>query len=112
MTRELDSVNLKRLNYIKASLEQGELTPPLVLQRFSDLAFSLALKSVKTGVKFEIAVPLQKTLNGYLHLPLISIDTKSKMQALIGETKLDLLYASGNHNISSLRLAPYLMHSR
>lgn len=109
MISELGSIDLERFNFIRESLERKELTPPLVVRRFSDLAFSLAQKSMRFGVGVPIAEPLLKIFEEYLISPFISIETKEKMNLLIGETKLDFIYASGEHNISSLRLAPFLM---
>ena len=109
MISELGSIDLERFNFIRESLERKELTPPLVVRRFSDLAFSLAQKSMRLGVGVPIAEPLLKIFEEYLISPFISIETKEKMNLLIGETKLDFIYASGEHNISSLRLASYLM---
>ena len=44
----------------------------------------------------------------FAYLSRLSLETKEKMRQLISETKLDLSYASGNHDFSSLRLYPYL----
>lgn len=112
MISNLTPANLARFDYIKKTIERGEITSPLVVRRFSDLAFALAQESMRTDAEIEIAKPLLRAFNQYLNSSLISIDAKQKMNALIGETKLDLLYASGNHDISSLRLAPYLIAQR
>ncbi|MBR3177405.1 hypothetical protein IKF27_01195 [Candidatus Saccharibacteria bacterium] len=109
MLSELNSTDLERFKYIKTTIEKGELTPPLVIRRFSDLAFSFAQKSLREDKVVSIAKPLAEVFNNYLDSSLISIDTKENMKQLIGETKLDFIYASGNHDITSLRLAPYLM---
>ena len=109
MLSELNPLDLERFEYVKTSIEKKELTPSLVTRRFSDLAFSLAKKSMEEDREIKIAKSLAEIFDSYLSSPLISIDTKEKMKQLIGEAKLDFLYASGNHDIASLRLAPYLM---
>lgn len=109
MLADLGSANLERFNYIKGTIEQGELTPPLVVRKFSDLAFSLAIKSMDTGKGIEFAEILKGIFRKYLESSQISIDTKNKMESLISETELDLIYAGGNHRIASLRLGHLLM---
>ena len=111
MISNLDAVNRERFESIRCTLEQDGLVPPIVLRRFSDLAFSLAKKSMKTGESFPIANPLLEIFNEFSASSRLSLDTKAKMRQLISETKLDLSYASGNHDFSSLRLHPYFANN-
>ena len=109
MISGLDTVNRERFDYIKNSIEQDGLVSPIVLCHFSDIAFSLSKKSIKDNVAFPIATPLNEAFTALIKSSRVSIDTKKKMNRLIGDTQLDFLFASGQHDISSLRLAPYLM---
>lgn len=109
MLAGLSPVDLERYNYIKETIEQGTLTPPLVVSKFSDLAFSLAVESMETGQGIELAKILGDIFKWYLRTSQISIDTRNTMQNLISETRLDFLYASGDRRISSLRLGHLLM---
>lgn len=109
MVASLSSASLKRFNYIKDSLEKGTITSPLILQRFSDLAFSLARRRLRDDVNLEIVKPLTEIFNKYLQSIENSLTIDLKMKSLIDETKLDFWYAGGNRNFSSRRLASYLI---
>lgn len=109
MILSLNPLELRWYSYIKQSINKNVVTSPLVVKRFSDLSFSLARKSMKTNSEIKVAEQLLEIFNHYLNSSLISIDTKNEMAALIGETKLDFYYASGNHDISSLRLSRFLI---
>ena len=108
MLSSLSAGNLEKLNYIESMIKKGGVVPPLVIRRFSDLSFSLAIESLETGVEIEIAKPLLDAFNRLLDSSQISIETKTKMKSVISDTRLDFLYANGKHGIASLRLAPFI----
>ena len=108
MIESLDSVDQKRFNYIKESIEQSSPVSPSLIRHFSDLAFSLAKQSLRNGKSIEITEPLESIFENCINST-TGTESNARINYLISETKLDFLYASGNHEISSLRLAPYLM---
>ena len=108
MIESLDSVDQKRFNYIKESIEQSSPVSPLLIRYFSDLAFSLAKQSLRNGKSIEIAEPLENIFENYINST-TGTEPNARINYLISETKLDFLYACGNHEISSLRLSPYIM---
>ena len=108
MLASLSAGDLENINYIKSTIEGGGVVPPLVIRRFSDIAFSLALESMETGNEMAIAKPLLDAFSKLLDSSQVSIETKAKMKTVIGDTELDFLYANGKHGIASLRLAPFI----
>lgn len=104
----LDETEKEKLGYIIDSINKNQVTSPLVVKYFSDIAFSLAIQSHRKGAGIPLAEILKQIFNDYTNSSLISIETKAKNKELIADTKMDLYYATGNHRISSLRLAPYI----
>ena len=109
MLVELSEDERKKLRYIEEVTGLGKLVPPLALRWFTDVAFSLAQKSVRAGTSFRVAAVLGEIFDDWVDSSLISLDTKKGMVSLIADAKLDFVYASGNHDIASMRLRPYLM---
>lgn len=112
MRGELSDASREKLRLIEEEIAGDGLVSPLAIQRFSDLSFVLAKESLETGRGCLIAAPLLNTFRELIGSDRLSIETRKKMQRLIGETELDFKYASGMRGVTSMRLAPYSMIKR
>ena len=75
-----------------------------LMMEYSSIAFSLANRSLLENRAFIIAAYLKEVFAQLVSSSLSQEDKKSA-KSLISETELDFAFASGNHNISSLRMA-------
>lgn len=98
-------------NYLTNNIEPGKLIPPLVLRRFSQLAFLLALRSLRTDVVIPAAVPLKKVFKDIIDSKYVSIETKDRLRIDISDALLDFSYASGNHKMTSFRMMPFVINN-
>lgn len=75
-----------------------------LMTEYSSIAFSLANRSLVENKAFAVAAYLKEV---FAQLVSFSLNKEEKMSAknMISEAELDFAYASGNHNISSLRMA-------
>ena len=108
MVESLDSENQKKLEFIKNALEKNQVTSPIIVRYFSDIAFFLANESLTSGEVMALAKPLKEIFRRYIESGIVSIDTKNRLKLLIGDTMLDFSYAAGDLGAASSRLAPYL----
>lgn len=105
MWGELHNVEKRHIEHISQQLDSGKLFSDLCLKYFSDVALSLASRSLKEQQNFTIATKLKDILMQILIPPnKVSIATKEQNKQLISETLLDLDYASGSRRTMSLRL--------
>ena len=96
---------------IKAAVDSGNTLSPLIIKYFSDLAFVLARKSLKTSSGIELATKLKNVFSEILKSNLLSAEIKGKMDRTISDTLLDLTFAGGNHKVASFRFAPFIQES-
>lgn len=75
-----------------------------LMTEYSSIAFSLANRSLVDNKAFAVAAYLKEI---FAQLVSFSLNKEEKRTAknMISEAELDFAYASGNHNISSLRMA-------
>lgn len=109
---ELTSSEQKKIEYVKSASDNGIVVPILAVRWFCDVAFSLALRSCQTGDNVAVAKVLGEIFNEFIGSDLVSLDAREKLRTSISDARIDFAYATGNHNVASARLAPYLMRSK
>ena len=82
-----------------------------LMMEYSSIAFSLAQRSFLENKGFRIAAYLKEAYAQFVSSSLSQEDKKTAKN-LISETELDFAFASGNHNISSLRMAQIIRDNR
>lgn len=78
---------------------------------YSLIAFSLAQRSHLNKEKYAVAPLLKDIVSQLLSSELFSENVKKELCVLVSETELDFDYAAGNHNVSSIRMAPIIRYS-
>ena len=98
----------KLYDYLIRNIVSENLISPLIIRRFSQLAFLLALRSMRLNVTIPAAELLRRIFNELIHSKFISIEDKKRLRITISDALLDFNYASGNHKMISLRLMPFM----
>lgn len=98
----------KLYDYLIKNTVSEKLISPLIIRRFSQLAFLLALRSMRLNVTIPAAELLRRIFNELIHSKFISIEDKKRLRITISDALLDFNYASGNHKMISLRLMPFM----
>ena len=106
-------IEIERERYKKQGLAiENKITNAVMLVfEYSSIAFALANRSLTENKTFEIAKPLKEILS-QLVIVSLSDEERKKYKSVISETELDFVFAAGNHNVSSFRMAPILRNSK
>lgn len=110
-TNELIAIEEDRIKAHGISISKRITNPIMLMMEYSQIAFSLAQKSYTNKEKYAVA-PLLKTIMSQLFSSeLIGEKEKKELRVLVSETELDFVFAAGNHNVSSIRMAPIIRKS-
>lgn len=108
---ELIAIEEDRIKAHGTSISKRITNPIMLMMEYSQIAFSLAQKSYTSKEKYAVA-PLLKTIMSQLFSSeLIGEKEKKELRVLVSETELDFGFAAGNHNVSSIRMAPIIRKS-
>lgn len=108
---ELIAIEEDRIKAHGTSISKRISNPIMLMMEYSQIAFSLAQKSYTSKEKYAVA-PLLKTIMSQLFSSeLIGEKEKKELRVLVSETELDFGFAAGNHNVSSIRMAPIIRKS-
>ena len=108
---ELIAIEEDRIKAHGTSISKRITNPIMLMMEYSQIAFSLAQKSYTSKEKYAVA-PLLKTIMSQLFSSeLIGEKEKKELRVLVSETELDFGFAAGDHNVSSIRMAPIIRKS-
>lgn len=102
---ELIEIEEERISTRSNGVEARIADAVALLSEYSKISFSLAQKSLFENKSYGVAQLLKQLLNGLLASGSISQADQRNCKMLVSETELDYVFASGNHGVSSLRMA-------
>lgn len=112
MFHELIEIEESRIDDYGASIAYEIENAAMLVTEYSEIAFNLAQRSLDEDKVYAVASGLQELVVQLLATDLIPADIRQELRATVSETVLDFVYAAGNHNISSLRMAHVIQGKR
>lgn len=106
---KLDADSQAKLRSIIDDYNNDRLNPTRAIKYFSDISITMARQSYRDGKAHESAQSIRKAFNNLIGSDIVNRDTKAKMREYISDTTIDLRYACGEHNMTSLRMMPMIM---
>lgn len=100
---ELTPEELEKFRKAEKVMKNTQGFSMVAVRYFSDMALMLALRSFKMDRGFKIPIMMLEIFNKYVEPYTSNMDLPTR--ELVSETRLDFLYAGGNHRSSSLRMA-------
>ena len=105
LNQEIIEMEEERISRNGINIESSIRCAIDLLVEYSTISFSLAKKSLFENKGYGMAQPLKELLNGLLTSGSISMHDQREYKHMISETELDFEFASGNHEVSSLRMS-------
>jgi len=76
------------------------------------IEFLVAQNSFEKNIVYAVAKPLKVIFDELVSSDVISSEEAKELKMIVSETELDFEYATGNHNISSLRMAQIIREAK
>lgn len=105
MFDEMVEIETTRIKANSISITKVINNVETLILEYSKIAFDLARKSLYGNRAFRIASVLKVVFSELINSSVINKDMKLSLKNTISETELDFVYAAGNHNVASLRMA-------
>lgn len=102
---ELVEIEQNRIQKHGTSVEKRITDARSLVGEYSAIAFYLAQQSLLENKAYKVAAYLKELLSQLYASQCLNEDEKELLKNLVSEAELDFVYASGNHNVSSLRMA-------
>ena len=113
LEHEIIELEKERIRCYGGTVENTIKDVVTLIREYSKWSFYLAERSFEYNKSYEIAKELQKVFTGLVDTKsLVNETMKNELRVMISETELDLLYAAGNHAVSSLRLASIIRDAK
>lgn len=106
LKKEIVYIEEKRISEGCYHRSEEDITPAVLVRRYSALSFWLAQEHCLNNKTFKIA----SELNDFFldAIDYLTPDERQQLRTIISETQLDFLYASGSDRIASIRMAPHI----
>lgn len=108
---ELIAIEEDRIKAHGSAISRRINNPIMLMMEYSQIAFTLAQKSYSSKEKYAVAPLLKTIMSELFSSELIGAKEKKELRVLVSETELDFSFAAGNHNVSSVRMAPIIRKS-
>lgn len=102
---ELVEIEQNRIQKHGISVEKRITDARSLVGEYSAIAFYLAQQSLLENKAYKVAAYLKELLSQLYASQCLNEDEKKMLKNVVSEAELDYVYASGNHNVSSLRMA-------
>jgi len=112
MFDEIVSIEQERTNNCGSGITSRAMTPKSLVLEYSKIAFLVAQNSFEKNIVYAVAKPLKVIFDELVSSDVISSEEAKELKMIVSETELDFEYATGNHNISSLRMAQIIREAK
>lgn len=112
MFDEIVSIEQERTSNCGSGITSRAMTPKSLVLEYSKIAFLVAQNSFEKNIVYAVAKPLKVIFDELVSSDVISSEEAKELKMIVSETELDFEYATGNHNISSLRMAQIIREAK